>query len=317
METSSTCAAAVSAPESGQKLLQFLERRLSLPPALLHRWIRTGQIRVNGKRFKPFNRVFEKDIIRLPPFVCGISPSICKNKEDLPASAELLAEKLYKSCGLKLIGLHNGIWAVEKPRGLSTHSGTGTHDSVSSRLHGCFANARYIPSPLHRLDKDTGGILLISSSHASAALVQNRQNSLHKEYLARVSGILPNDTILLRHFLRSAVVNDREKICVCSQNSPDCREAVSLVRPLGFDTHATLAQIRLLTGRKHQIRVQMAHTGHPVIGDGKYGDPGQSELKLHSFRIILPDGHEFISLPEWGGNEIPPPIAVSDNIFNE
>ena len=288
----------VQAVESGQKLLQLLQRRLDLPQGLLHRWIRTGQVRLNGGRAKPFAIVAVGDMIRLPPFAQGMAGRK-KAGGSAPARAALPP----------LVGRSGDIWAFNKPSGLPTQPGTGHEDSLAGRLAAFYAGQPYIPTPLHRLDKDTSGILLVAGSFAALSAMTSalRRHELRKEYLAWVAGCWPHGTQHLTHWLSKACIGTGERMRV-SDVPGDGAEASLTVRTLRSGAERSLLLVRLHTGRTHQIRAQLAHMGHPVLGDGKYGPSGSApRLMLHALRVILPDGEAFACLPEWHE-----PFAVSD-----
>lgn len=309
----------VSEAESGQKLLQFLQRRLNLPPALLHRWVRTGQIRINGGRCKPFARVLRDDVIRLPPFALKMAAQSGGGRErDVVGGAHLPEHITFpasdSSASLPplplIVGTEGAIWAVFKPAGLPTHPGTGHSDSLATRLAAHYAGAIFKPTPAHRLDKDTSGILLVAASFEALRDIQQamRERAAIKEYVAWVRGRWPYaETRLLRHHLCKSFERGYEKMHAVESGGNDhaAREALCLARPLRVQEQESLLLIRLFTGRTHQIRVQLASLGHPVLGDAKYGTPGYSavagRMYLHALRVALPKGQVFACLPEWPG----------------
>ncbi len=301
--------------ESGQKLLQFLMRRLNLPQALLHRWIRTGQVRINGGRIKPFAHVQAGDMVRIPPFALGMnqSASFEKNIEqchspDQHSSLKTSPQHLAKTeaTHLALPPLVYGdehISIYNKPSGLPVHGGTGHEDSLAARLEAHFAHAPFKPTPAHRLDKDTSGLICVAQSYAALRLLQQAfaTHSMHKEYLAVVHGSWPHEhTQKLRHNLAKKTHTKQEKVHALQDD--EGKEAISLVRCIARSTKHSLMHIRLVTGRTHQIRVQMAQQGHPIVGDGKYGkwQGPFSKLKalkgtklyLHSLRLTMPKSFE-------------------------
>lgn len=316
----------VSTAEAGQKLLQFLERRLGLPQAMLHRWIRTGQIRCNGKRCKPFQLVAQADAIRLPPFALNLAQQ--ENSTLLPSAATKLLPMpplAYES---------DDLFVFNKTAGLPVHPGTGHSDSLTTRLHQHHADAPFCPTPAHRLDKDTSGLLLVARSYARLRELQEAfsQRELVKEYLAWVEGQWPltttqNPPQLLRDTLAKRYSGPHEKVEVCPAAPENIlarsgHEAACLVQCLRQQGQHSLMHIRLLTGKTHQIRVQLASRGHPLCGDAKYGSTMRPPFKLHAMRLILPDKHNgpdgsvFAVLPPWQGYwqvaELPPPIAFFD-----
>ena len=149
--------APVDEKESGQKLLRFLERRLKLPASLLHRWIRTGQIRLNGSRCKPFDRVKQGDIVRLPPFAHSMAAELAQNEESNETEID-------SSKTIEILDIWNDVWAINKAAGLPTQSGTGHEDSVAARLAARSGPDFFKVAPAHRLDRGTSGVLLAGAS---------------------------------------------------------------------------------------------------------------------------------------------------------
>ena len=318
----------VEAAEAGQKLMNLLERRLSLPQPLLHRWIRTGQVRINGKRCQPFLRINEGDAVRLPPFAGTLSQQArqaSKNslersrlQSHAPQGSSARPERHAaprtphaKAGRLDVVAEDDDYYAVFKPAGLPVHPGTGHTDAVTARLAAMDGTGSFAPTPVHRLDRDTTGILLVAKSYTALKLahdaIRNR-HSLHKEYLVWVHGIWhPKEPVELRHFLRKDAVKGRERMLAGTKPGQG-QEAVLIARLVRHEGSSSLLQVRILTGRTHQIRAQLASVGHPVLGDGKYGqDQGREQtLYLHSARLILPDGRCYEALPRWSGR-----LAVS------
>lgn len=278
----------VGPAEAGQKLLRFLQRRLDLPASLLHRWLRTGQIRVNGQRSQPFAPVAAGDAVRVPPFASRLAASGETPEAPGPDS------------GLPpLLAARDGIWAFAKPAGLAVHPGSGSGENFSDMLACHYAGQYFRPAPAHRLDKETSGILLVGATYKAQRQLQDwfRHGRAHKEYLAWAAGAWPwGEQRLLRHF-----VGGLDRIEAREQPFARGREALCVVRPVAAGRKQSLLQILLLTGRKRQIRAQLAAMGHPVIGDSRYGSRGGAGLKLHAFRVILPNGREFLWPPPWDG----------------
>ncbi|MBQ7608218.1 MAG: RluA family pseudouridine synthase [Desulfovibrionaceae bacterium] len=282
----------VTEAESGQKLLQILLRRLHLPKSLLHRWIRTGQVRCNALRCTPYQRVETGDSVRLPPFALAIAQEEQKEAQKDPVPLFDLPEE---------IGRYGDLIAYHKPAGLCTHPGSGHTDSLATRLAAHFAGKPFIPVPCHRLDRDTSGVLLVATSYASLRAVSDAltAQTLTKDYLCWVRGLWTHkEPLLLRDFL----VKDTDGVRVSDRG----RVAETLVFPILCGEKRSLLRLQIRTGRTHQIRVQLAHRGFPILGDRRYGSAGAGPLFLHAFRLTLPDGHVFQSLPAW-----PHPYTVS------
>lgn len=299
----------VSANEAGQKLFQFLTRRLAVPKSILHRWIRTGQTRVNGKRVTPFTIVNFEDKIRVPPFAYEY-----KKRKDLTTplidnQCDISPINSHTTSSLPPIIAHSPEFIIfYKPAGLSVHGGTGQIDSLTHRLSQHYAHSTFMPTPVHRLDKDTSGLLLVAKTYNSlryfADLFASHSTQLTKEYLAWVVGICPwTQPICLEDILTKKQKHmDNYSRFNTYQNKlqqTSAQKASLTVCCIKQYKDKSLLLIKLHTGRTHQIRIQLSLHGFPIIGDKKYGNTIHSHnLKLHAFRLSFP-GYTFTILPSW------------------
>lgn len=300
-----TKALVVSRAESGQKLLNFLQRRISAPTGDFHRWIRTGQVRINGARAGAFDRLTEGDLVRVPPFAERL-PAGEDSRSPVPAG---------KPSRLHVVYEDEDILVLAKPAGLPVQGGTGHRESIASILAEERAGSSFVPAPVHRLDKDTSGLLVAGKTYAAVrlltdALAGRSKDRPCKEYLAWVEGDWPQSSAVE---LRDLLARDREaqrmKVFSLSSEKEDAKEARCVVTPLKrrrvHGRERTLLLIRLLTGRTHQIRVQLASRGHAVVGDPWYGENSREGLKLHAFRLTIPvpgGGSRSLELsPPWKG----------------
>lgn len=300
---------AVSPAESGQKLIRFLGRRYDYPDSLFYKLIRSGQIRINGGRKKPFDRVYEGDLPRIPYF---LEQSSRMEQYDL-CDDELKA--MLAEADLKLLGRSENIIALYKPAGIAVHSGTGHEDNIAARLLKCFKNCFYKPSPCHRLDRDTAGILLCGLTYEAERQIHEAigLNTLKKEYIGKICGEWPYaKPKLFCHYLRKEYHDGKEKMAVHEDPLKNAKKSVCLIKPV--DAKKGLIQIALLTGRTHQIRAQLAALGCPLACDSKYGFRKKSSgfLMLHAFRIALKGRFEFISRPDWFEYSMPLPPVFSE-----
>jgi 23S rRNA pseudouridine955/2504/2580 synthase len=325
----------VSREEEGMKLARFLERRLNLPGGMIRKWIRTGQSRINGRRVGPFTPLCAGDAVRLPPFAFSALPAPLPGQEEPPPDpAAALA-----AAGLRLAACAGDLLVLCKPCGLPTHPGSGHRDSVAGRLARALSAQPFLPAPAHRLDRHTSGLLLAGRTHRAQvrlqrALAQGR--GIAKDYLAWVAGRWEEEPCLLADVLRKERERDGREVTralpggrilplrpgVFAPGNPDPEEvppgqARCLVVRAGLLSSsssgpASLLLIRLLTGRTHQIRVQTAARGFPVLGDGRHGGPRFPLLLLHAWRLRLAAGlageapWECRALPDW-----PPPYALA------
>ena len=176
-------------------------------------------------------------------------------------------------------------------------------DSVCARLEAQFGNLPFRPVPAHRLDRDTSGILLCGASYEALAGLQGalRNHQTHKEYLAWVEGRFETSQLLVGRIAKAWTKGTRKMQLSAQGQTLPCAWRARWTS----NNDASLVQLRLLTGRTHQIRAQMAAIGHPVLGDVKYGAQKRSGgMLLHAFRVILP-GRRDIHLSH------PPGLAVS------
>lgn len=289
----------VTPAEAGHKLLQFLERRLgkAVPRALVMKWLRTGQVRVDGRRAKPFDRLEAGQTVRVPPYEAAAEP------EGRPAPVR----------PLPIVHEDDELLVIAKPAGLASQPGSDVTDSVQTRLKALYAGADFTPSCAHRLDMDTSGLLVAGKTYQSLRRLGDlfATGGVDKTYLAWVQGQWPEKG---QSLLRDQIVKDgRARVRIGTDNEQDGERgklALARVRPLARRPDATLLAVELLTGRTHQIRIQMASRGHPVLGDRKYGRrPHATPLLLHAWKLRLPD-REFTLLPDWPQDYMPPKNLV-------
>lgn len=272
----------VSQAESGQKLLQFLERRLQgdVPRSAIQRWIRKGQVRVDKGRRKPFDRIEAGQVVRIPPYTPGEGRQVSTKS-------------------LTVVHEDEHLLAIAKPAGLPAHGGDGVEDSVVARLRALYADADFMPTLAHRLDRDTSGLLLAARDYATLRELNDSfaEGRVDKLYLAWVRGQwkVPG-TVRLEDRLEKHGAPGEEKV-----RSGSGRVALAEVTGLGGDHKYSLVAVKLITGRTHQIRVQLAERGHPVIGDRKYGKGTErGSMRLHCYAMRT--GETTLSLPpEWSG----------------
>ena len=275
----------VSEPESGQKLVQFLSRRLEgqIPRSALMRWIRTGQVRVDNSRSKPFVRVLAGQEVRIPPHQTEPLEPIVPVHDANPFVLSTVFED-------------SRLLVLAKPPGLATQPGSGLRDSVHDRLAASFHSHVWRPSLVHRLDKETSGLLLVAKSYAYLQHLLSlwKKGKVTKVYLAWVPGSgLWKDWFTLEDTIPGSEHKGRRPMKTV--------QARSLVKAVYEHDGFSLVAVRLITGRKHQIRIQLATRGFPILGDQKYGsDRSGQGLLLHAYSLRF-DGLSFELPPPWKG----------------
>lgn len=279
----------VATAEGGQKLLQYLSRRLggTVPQAALQKFIRTGQVRIDGKRCKPFDRVAAGQTVRMPPYEILEMRNAPPEQKEKPAAV------------LDILHEDDDLLVIVKPAGLPVHPGTGHPHALTTILHERYRDAVFRPTPAHRLDRDTTGVLLVAKSYRMLRAIHDaiRTGEARKDYLAWVWGrwdlAEENEWLTLRDRLAKEGGPGRERV----ETSEAGKEAVCKVRLLGHMATASLLEIRLETGRTQQIRAQLAARDFPIVGDAKYGG-GAPPMRLHAWRVTLPEA-AFCVPPDW------------------
>lgn len=270
----------VTEQESGQKLISYLKRKMgrNFPNSGLMRLIRTGQVRINKRRCKPFQRISTDDIVRIPPH---------QNTQNIPAPITKPITVIFEN---------QDFLVLEKPSGIPVHSGTRQIDTLVARVYSNFQEEEFKPTPVHRLDKDTTGLILFARSYSWLRSMHDIWNTsdLTKVYIAWVEGSWQSHKIEMKDRI------EKKYHGVCSEAQG--KTALSKVDCLMAGTDFSLLRIVILTGRTHQIRFQLAKRGFPVVGDKKYGSGSEygQTMCLHCYRLSWPK-HDFILLPRWNG----------------
>jgi 23S rRNA pseudouridine955/2504/2580 synthase len=284
----------VGPDDDGARLDRWFKRNLpQIGFATVSRWARTGQVRVDGKRADPADRVVKGQVIRVPPG--GSEPA-----GKAPRARKPLTEDQLAMADAMVIHRDRSAIVLNKPPGLATQGGSGTFEHVDGLLDAYVRGDGPRPRLVHRLDKDTSGVLLIAATPGSAAFFSRRFSgrSARKIYWALVVGIPDIKDGLIELPLSKQPGTGGEKMMV--DESGEGQPARTRYRVLDrAGNSAAWVELQPLTGRTHQLRVHMAAIGHPIVGDGKYG--GQAafltgsisrKMHLHARRLIIehPDG---------------------------
>ena len=279
----------VEAGAAGQRLDTWLLRELKgLPRSLIYRLLRTGQVRVNGKRAKPDQRVAEGDKIRLPPRRDTPPESATPASPQVPKSLREVIEA-------SIVREDRDLIAISKPAGLAVHGGSGLSFGVIETLRAMRPDENELEL-VHRLDRETSGLLLVARNKKTLRELHAlfREGKVEKRYLALVKGQwnLGRTTVDVPLATRQKQGGERMvRVHEAGKEARSTFEAADF-----FGSRATLMQVEIDTGRTHQIRVHAAHAGHPVAGDPKSGDReftaemrdlGLERMFLHAQSISL------------------------------
>lgn len=294
----------ITPQQAGQRVDNFLLRELrDVPRSHVYRLLRSGQVRVNGGRVKPTRRLDEGDELRLPPVRYADRPE--QRRVPDAGRAELLAAIIHEDADLLVLN---------KPAGWAVHAGSRIPYGIIEGLRQARAELDYLELA-HRLDRETSGCLLLAKNRAMleqlhAGLREHDAGQGHEKiYLALLGGQWRGGSRTVDLPLADQQLESGERMV---QTDPEQgRAALSEFCLQEQFADCCLAQVRIATGRMHQIRVHAQAIGHPVVGDSKYGDRAlnqslrkygarRTQLHAHSIRLKLADGERLFtaSLPE-------------------
>jgi len=244
----------VGEESAAQRIDNFLLRRLKgVPKSHVYRVLRSGEVRVNSGRVKPDYRLQAGDRVRVPP----VRMSAARKQSPRPLELPVVFED-------------SALLVVDKPSGTAVHGGSGVSYGVIESLRAARPEAKLLELA-HRLDRDTSGLLVIAKQRGALVELHRmlREGEVEKVYLAVVKGLPERKEFEVRAALhRHVTAKGERRVSVKEGGLP----AVTRVRVLERCGHFSLVRLRLLSGRTHQIRVHLAHAGHPILGDAKYGD---------------------------------------------
>lgn len=281
----------VTPDESGMRVDRFLEARFpGLSFSHIQRIIRKGELRVNGRRAQPKQRLEAGQAVRIPPLRVDAPPP----RDDAPAVQK---DRAF----LKSITLYEDadVLVLDKPMGLAVQGGSGTTRHVDGMLESLRDAHGQRPRLVHRLDKDTAGCLLVAKTRFAAAALSKtfRSRAARKVYWALVAGVPKPRQGRISTFLAKDEREDESIMRIARHGEEGASHAVTYYAVVETSAR-TLAWISLkpVTGRTHQLRAHMAHIGHPIIGDPKYFVrenwelPGGMQNRLHLLarRIAVP-----------------------------
>ena len=267
----------VGEESAAQRIDNFLLRHLKgVPKSHVYRVLRSGEVRVNSGRVKPEYRLQPGDRVRVPPI--RVSQQRPKAK---PAEFPVVHED-------------EALLVVDKPSGVAVHGGSGVSFGVIESLRASRPQAKLLELA-HRLDRDTSGLLIVAKKRSALVELHRmlRDGEIEKVYLAMAKGHWEGGARELRESLHKYVDAKGERRVAVHENG---MQSITRVRVVKKSDDFSFLEVRLLTGRTHQIRVHLAHAGHPVLGDDKYGDfelnhglekAGVRRLFLHASRLAL------------------------------
>ena len=260
----------VAEHEAGQRLDNYLIKILKgVPKSHIHRIIRAGEVRLNKKRCKPDSRIQTGDLLRIPPVRTAEKQRSSENRAQAVPAREFT-----------IIYEDDALLVIDKPAGIAVHGGSGVSFGVIEQIRRARPEARYLEL-VHRLDKDTSGLLMIAKKRSALVKLHEAIRNDHpkKIYLALGVGKLPNDSFHVKLPLFKYTGAQGEKIVRVSEDGQSAHTIFRVLNRFSDDllhqvglSHLTLVQATLKTGRTHQIRVHLQSQHCPIAGDERYGD---------------------------------------------
>lgn len=255
--------------EAGQRLDNYLIKVLKgVPKSHIHRIIRGGEVRLNKKRCKPDSRIETGDVLRIPPIRLAEKAA---SSGPLPHTPARVFETVYED---------DALLVINKPSGVAVHGGSGVSFGVIEQIRRSRPETKYLEL-VHRLDKDTSGLLMIAKKRSALVKLHEMIRNDHpkKIYLALGVGKLPNDHFHVKLPLFKYTGAQGEKMVRVSEDGQSAhtifrvlqRFSDGLLHHVGLSA-LTLVEATLKTGRTHQIRVHMQSQHCPIAGDERYGD---------------------------------------------
>lgn len=263
---------------AAQRIDNFLLRTLKgVPKSHVYRVLRSGEVRVNSGRVGPDYRLQIGDRVRVPPVRVSTTVKAPPKPAEFPVAYE-----------------DASILVVDKPAGVAVHGGSGVSYGVIESLRASRPQTKFLELA-HRLDRDTSGLLILCKKRGALVELhrQLREGEVEKIYAAIVKGVPARDAFDIDEPLHKYVTGAGERRVSVKAGGMTAHTKVKVAQK---GREASLLEIRLLTGRTHQIRVHLAHAGHPVLGDDKYGDfdlnralarQGVKRLFLHARKLAF------------------------------
>lgn len=275
----------------GQRLDNFLFRICKgVPKSHIYRIVRSGEVRVNKGRIGVDYKLEMGDMVRVPPL-------------RLPTEAQKQAEHAVRPAEFPIVFEDDALLVINKPAGVAVHGGSGVSFGVIEQIRAARPQAKYLEL-VHRLDRETSGILLIAKKRSALTGMhqqmrrQTHEDDLDKRYLALVKGKWLNPKQAVKQPLFKYTTAEGERRVMVRADGLTSHTVFTLQQRYHHPEHGcfSLLEAELLTGRTHQIRVHLQHTGFPILGDDKYGDftlnkqlvrVGLKRMFLHAYRMHI------------------------------
>ena len=290
---SAHAAASITIDEAsdGQRIDNFLAKTLKgVPKSHIYRILRSGEVRVNKGRIDVSYKLALNDVVRVPPIRVATSDTVVTNS---PATSVLESTVIFED---------DAMLVIDKPAGFAVHGGSGVSRGVIEQLRMERPKAKFLEL-VHRLDRETSGVLMLAKKRTALVALHEmiRNNQTDKRYLMLVAGEwAEKKKRVVLDLQKYMLPNGERRVNVVTDKSKDKYDEAQRSETIFYLKQSfvgySLLEAQLVTGRTHQLRVQLAHLGFPILGDDKYGDfalnktlakQGLKRMFLHSTETKL------------------------------
>ncbi|GLS24241.1 pseudouridine synthase [Labrys miyagiensis] len=286
----------VTADEDGMRLDRWFKTHFpDLAFGHLQKLLRSGQVRVDGGRAKTNDRLAKDQSIRVPPLPKSEQGA---SNPHIATKRSVQAEKDAEFIRSLILHEDKDVLVINKPHGLAVQGGSGTERHVDGMLAALAGPDGEKPRLVHRLDRDTSGVLVLAKTRKAASELGAifRTRSARKIYWALVKGVPSPKQGRISLFLSKQLGMDGEKVRVMKHGDEEAVHSITYYSLVDRAANSvSWLSLKPVTGRTHQLRAHTAHIGHPIIGDPKYGEAMENipeelpkKLHLHARRITLP-----------------------------
>ncbi len=262
----------------GQRIDNFLAKTLKgVPKSHIYRILRSGEVRVNKGRIDASYKLVLSDVVRVPPIrVAANDKEVIDFKQNSTQATSILESTI--------IYEDDALLVIDKPAGFAVHGGSGVSRGVIEQLRLERPKAKFLEL-VHRLDRETSGVLMLAKKRVALVALHEmiRNNQTDKRYLMLVAGEWTEKKKRVTLDLQKYVLpNGERRVNVVTDKSKDKYDQAQVSETIFYLKQSfagfSLLEAQLITGRTHQLRVQLAHLGFPILGDDKYGDFAQNKL---------------------------------------